>query len=293
MLEFREISKAFLKTDFILKDITCRLNTGLHLLVGPNGSGKSTFLRMAAGIMKPGHGIVLYQNQDIYVHPVWYKYRLGYLPQNFAFYSHMTGKEYLFYLANLKGIFGKEAQYRVSYTAELLGIEKLCSEKISTWSVGMRQCLGIAQSLLNDPDVLILDEPLCSLAFEESSSIRELLCRLAYRKVIVMSSHLTDDLPVSHLLMLVNGTLCFNGTADTFIRQTENQVWTGTTGKDCWMNIRQDYPDSTVIFTERTCSFRIISSSRPALPDIKSALPSLEEAYLIHMRKLDQNGTGT
>ena len=288
MLEIREVNKSFPEATFILQNITCNLNTGLHVLAGPNGAGKSTLLRIAAGIIRPDAGTVLYHNQDIYVNPVRYKYKLGYLPQTFAFYSHMTGINYLLYLANLKGIFGKSAKRQASYVADLLGISEHCHKKISTYSIGLRQRLGIAQALLNDPDILILDEPLCSLAFEESTAIKELLYRLAREKIILMSSHLIEDLSITRLLLLVNGTLRFNGLPANFIDQANGEVWTASASKELWQSVQNSYPNSTIVFTEKGCCFRIISDTKPALPNIKSALPSLEEAYLIWLRHLNR-----
>lgn len=291
MLEIREINKSFQKNNFILQNITCTLSNGLHVLVGPNGSGKSTLLRIAAGIMPPDSGTVLYQEQDIYVRSIWYKYRLGYLPQNFSFYSHMTGMNYLLYLANLKGIFGKCAKQRALYAADLLDISAHCNKKISTWSVGLRQRLGIAQVLLNDPDVLILDEPFYSLAFEESCRIKELIYKLARHKIVLMSSHLIDDIFPASLSLLINGTLCFSGPPDAFIEQAAGYVWSAAVSREYWSNIQKTYPDSTPVFAENTCSFRIISRDKPDLPNIQSVLPSLEEAYHVWLQYLNRNET--
>lgn len=288
MLEIRKINKSFPQTNFVLKDITCNLNIGLNVLAGPNGSGKSTLLRLAAGISKPNIGTILYQAQDINANPVQYKYKLGYLPQKFAFYSHMTGMDYLLYLANLKGIFGRFAKIQASYVADVVSISEHCSKKISTWSIGLRQRLGIAQALLNDPDILILDEPLCALAFEESIKIKNLLYQLASKKVILMSSHLIDDLPISRLLLLAKGTLKFNGLPSNFIDQANGNVWAAAATKECWQDIQSAYPNSTAIFTENSCLYRIISDNKPTLPNIQSVLPSLEEAYLIWLRNLSK-----
>lgn len=284
MLEICQVNKNFPQAAFILQNITCTLNTGLTVIAGPNGAGKSTFLRIAAGIMEPDAGTVLYRGQDIQANPVWYKYRLGYLPQNFAFYSHMTGMNYLLYFANLKGIFGKLAKKQVSYVADLLGISKHCDKRISTWSSGLRQRLGIAQALLNDPEILILDEPLCSLAFEENINIINLLYQLAQKRIVLLSSHLIDDLPISRLLLLINGTLRFNGLPSTFIDQAYGQVWAASADKSCWQDIQNAYPNSTATLAEKSCLFRIISDTEPNLPGIQPVVPSLEEAYLIWLQ---------
>jgi ABC-type multidrug transport system ATPase subunit len=289
MLEIRQINKHFAENAFSLKNINCNLTAGLYVLIGPNGSGKSTLLRIAAGIMRPDSGQLLYSDQDIYSNLSQYKYKLGYMPQTLGFYSHMTGLDFLMYLANLKGIFGVSAKKRAHYTAELLGIAEHSKKKISTWSVGLRQRLGIAQALLNDPDILILDEPFCGLAFEENIEICNLLSCLARTKTILLSSHLTNDLPITKLLLLVNGQLQFAGFPLSFIEKAKGQVWTGGTSKSSWCRLQSSFPNSTAIFTENECRFRIISSTKPALPNIESSPPNLEEAYLIWLQQLTQS----
>lgn len=275
MLEIRQVCKQFPKSAFALQKVTCNLSSGLHVLAGPNGSGKSTLLRIAAGIMRPDTGNIFFAEQDVYASLPRYKYKLGYLPQTFSFYSHMTGMDFLLYLANLKGIFGESAKKRARYVADLLTIHQHCPKKISTWSVGLRQRLGIAQALLNDPDILILDEPLCGLAPQESTEIQNLLSHLAEKKIILVSSHLIDDLPLTKLLLLVKGSLAFSGLPSIFIDQAKEQK-------------RLTQPNSTAIYTKDDCCLRIITTAKPA-PATETALPTLEEAYLIWLERLKRN----
>ncbi|MCE5286830.1 MAG: ATP-binding cassette domain-containing protein [Pelosinus sp.] len=289
MLELHEVTKRFPKNAFILGSINCHLSTGLHVLAGPNGSGKSTLLRIAAGILPPDRGNLLFGGQDIYANLAHYKKNLGYVPQTFAFYSHMTGMDFLLYLANLKGIFSKAAKKQASYVADLLGILEHCPRKISTWSIGLRQRLAIAQALLNDPDILILDEPLCGLAFEETTEIQRLLYTWSHNKVILMSSHHIDSLPIAKLLLLCKGTLQFAGLPSIFSDQAAMQVWTAKTSKSTWQNLHLAFPLSTAVFTEDGCHCRIISNTKPDLPNIKPALPTLEEAYLVWLERLKRN----
>jgi ABC-type multidrug transport system ATPase subunit len=286
MLEFRQVTKHYPKSSFTLQNITCTLGPGLHVLAGPNGSGKTTLLRMAAGILRPDSGSLLYAEQDIAANISRYKKRLGYMPQTFAFYSHMTGMDFLLYLANLKGLFGRSATKRACFAADLLGIQQHCHKKINTWSMGLRQRLGIAQALLNDPDIVILDEPLCSLAFEESIEVKNLLSQLAKSKVILLSSHLLNDLPISKLLLVVKGSLHFAGLPSIFTDQAKGHVWTVTTGKSALLSLQQAYPESSSAFTEEGCQLRIISTIKPDLPHIKEVTPTLEEAYLIWLKQL-------
>jgi ABC-type multidrug transport system ATPase subunit len=288
MLEIRQATKRFPKSSFIMQNITCNIGKGLHVLAGPNGSGKSTLLRMAAGILPPDDGGILYRGQDIYANSSRYKQSLGYLPQTFAYYSHMTGMDFLLYLANLKGLFGTFAKKRASFVAELMGISQYCPKKINTWSVGLKQRLSIAQALLSDPDVLILDEPLCSLAFSEVTEVKKLLYQMAKTKVILMSSHILCDIHLTKFLLLANGRLHFVGLPSIFTEEVQGQVWTVVTSKDQLTQLQQAFPKSTAVFAEAGCSLRIISRQKPTLPNIQPTLPTLEEAYLVWLEQLNR-----
>lgn len=280
MLEFHQIQKHFPQTGFSLGAITCNLTPGLHVLIGPNGSGKSTLLRIAAGLLPPDNGNLICQEQTVYSQLPAYKSKLGYVPQVFAFYNHMTGMDFLLYLANLKGLFGQAAKKRAEYVIDLLALQPCCKKKIHTWSIGLRQRLSIAQALLNDPDILILDEPLAGVAFEEGQQIIDLFQQLAKKKIIFMSSHLLNDLPITRLLVLINGQLKFNGLPSVFIDQISlppaADIACTTITSPVYSPLAADQDDKIRL---------IHPASWSSLSTIDQIQPTLEEAYLLWLQQ--------
>lgn len=292
MLRLVEITKRFRKADFTLDKISFCLDKGIHMLVGPNGSGKSTLLRMIATILRPDTGEILYNGRDLYGDLPGYKLELGYLPQNLGFYGHMTGIQFLCYIAGLKGISHRLGRERADFVIELLGIQNHCDKKIFTWSVGQRQRLGLAQALINDPAILILDEPFCGLDLEETDNVKQLLARLSRKKLVFFSSHIIEDWAIDGLVLLVNGKLQFAGLPASFVNEARGQVWSVETAKNEWLKVQHKYSASTVIFEEGCCRCKIINDCRPGIPGAKAIAPGLEDAYIFWLKRNKQDREG-
>jgi ABC-2 type transport system ATP-binding protein len=289
MLRLHEVNKRFRRTDFVLDKVSFSLDKGLHMLIGPNGAGKSTLLRIIATIMRPDTGDILFNERDVYFDLAGYKFGLGYLPQDLGFYDHMTGGEFLRYIAGLKGIAHQWGQERVNYITKLLGIQQQCTRKICTWSVGQKQRLGLAQALLNDPSVLILDEPFCGLDPEEAGEVGQLLVRLSRNKLVLISSHIMEGTAMAGLLLLINGKLQFVGSPAAFLNEAQGQVWSVETSKDEWLRMQYKYSSSTVIFKGNRCRCKIISEYKPDIPGAKSIMPGLEDAYIFWLQRCKRN----
>ncbi|MBU2699554.1 ABC-type multidrug transport system ATPase subunit [Sporomusaceae bacterium BoRhaA] len=292
MLQLTAISKRFAGTDFILNPVSVCLGKGLNVLVGPNGAGKSTLLRMIAAIMKPDEGSFLCDGCDVFADVRRYKMGLGYLPQNFGCYEHMTGMEFLRYMAGLKGLFHEQGRERPEYVAELLEIGAQCSIKVAAWSNGLRQRLGIAQALLNNPKILVLDEPFCGLDAAEMEKAGELLSQLSQERVVLISTHILTGLAMDQLLLIIQGTLQFAGLPTVFIDEAQGKVWAGETSKSEGMVLQQRYPGSEAVFDGEHCRYRILSSTRPLISGAKSVEPSLEDAYLFWVQRFREADRG-
>ena len=290
MLELSEVTKRFDGTGFVLDKVSFTLGKGLHVLVGPNGAGKSTLLRIVATIARADAGRVLFDGQDVYSDLRGYKLNLGYLPQSVGFYDHMTGIEFLQYMASLKGISPRARRERVDAVVELLGLDRHCARKINNWSVGLKQRLGLAQALLNDPAVLVLDEPLCGLDPEEADEVGQLIARLARDKVIFISSHIIEGLAVNRLLLIVNGILKFIGLPTVFVDESQGRVWSVETSKEEGIALQKKYPVSSVVFQGNQCRCVVISDDKPDIPGAKATSPSLEDAYIYWLRHCRING---
>lgn len=289
MLRLHEVSKRFRGTDFLLDKVSFSLDKGLHMLIGPNGAGKSTLLRIIATIMRPDTGDILFNERDVYFDLPGYKFGLGYLPQTLGFYDHMTGREFLRYIAGLKGIPHHWGQQRADYITELLGIQQQYTRKICTWSIGQKQRLGLAQALLNDPAILVLDEPFCGLDPEEADAVGQLLAWLSRDKLVLISSHIMESSAIDGLLLLVNGKLQFVGSPATFLGKAQGQVWLIETRKDQWLKVQHKYSVSTVIFEDGRCRCKIISDHRPDISGAKTIVPGLEDAYIFWLRRRNRN----
>ncbi len=284
MLQLDGITKRFGINTLALNGVSLNLGKGLHLLVGPNGAGKSTLLRIIATVMQPDAGTVSFNGQDIYADLRHFRLNLGYMPQTLGLYEHMTGMEFLRYMAGLKGLLPRPARERADYVAGLLGIWEHCSRTISRWSVGLRQRLGLAQALLNDPVVLVLDEPFYALDPEETERVGQLLAQLAGNKVIITSSHIVGKLEMSRLLLLVNGKIKFTGLPAVFLDKAEGHVWSVKTTKEEWLRLNHRYPGGAVLLEDNSCRWKIVCKDKPDIPRIKPASPAMEDAYIFWLK---------
>ena len=194
--------------------VSLRLHSGVFGLLGANGAGKTTLMRMLCGILQPTSGTITFDGMD--VREEGYRAILGYLPQDFGYYPEFTAMDFLLYMAALKGLPKKSAKRRANELLELVGLEDMGRKKIKTFSGGMKQRLGIAQALLNNPKLLILDEPTAGLDPKERVRFRNLIQQLGKDSIVLLSTHIVSDIEhiADEVLMMKDGTLIYNGTWD-------------------------------------------------------------------------------
>ena len=194
--------------------VSLRLNNGVYGLLGTNGAGKTTLMRMLCGILQPTSGTITFDGMD--VREEGYRAILGYLPQDFGYYPEFTAMDFLLYMAALKGLPKRSAKRRANELLELVGLQDMGRKKIKTFSGGMKQRLGIAQALLNDPKLLILDEPTAGLDPKERVRFRNLIQQLGKDSIVLLSTHIVSDIEhiADEVLMMKDGTLIYNGTWD-------------------------------------------------------------------------------
>ena len=191
--------------------ITLKLGVGVTGLLGANGAGKTTLMRMICGIIKPTSGSISFDGTD--VSEELYRDALGYLPQNFGFYPSFTGKDFLLYIAALKGLDKKHAQRKSAELLKSVNLEEAADRKIRTYSGGMKQRLGIAQALLNDPKLIVLDEPTAGLDPKERVRFRNMIAELGKESVVLLSTHIVSDVEqiADRILMMRDGQLIWDG----------------------------------------------------------------------------------
>lgn len=191
--------------------VSLRLQNGVYGLLGANGAGKTTLMRMICGILKPTGGTISFDNMDVSTED--YRAVLGYLPQDFGYYPEFRGEDFLFYMAALKGLSKSQAEQRVPELLKLVSLENDGRKKIKTYSGGMKQRLGIAQALLNDPKLLVLDEPTAGLDPKERVRFRNLIEELGKSSIVLLSTHIVSDIEhiADTVLMMKDGQMIYQG----------------------------------------------------------------------------------
>lgn len=191
--------------------ISLRLNTGIYGLLGANGAGKTTLMRMVCGILKPTSGTITFDGID--VSEERYRSMLGYLPQDFGYYPEFTGEDFLLYMAALKGMRKPQARRKTVEFLKLVSLHDVAKKKIKTYSGGMKQRLGIAQALLNQPKLLVLDEPTAGLDPKERVRFRDLIKDLGKDSIVLLSTHIVSDIEhiADDILMMKSGQLIYQG----------------------------------------------------------------------------------
>jgi ABC-type multidrug transport system ATPase subunit len=268
--------------DWALRQLSLRCEPGLLGLVGPNGAGKTTLLRMIATLLDPSEGTISWNGQNIRTHGEVLRQILGYLPQEFGIYREFSGRQFLRYLAAMKGLPKAMAQKRVDEVLELVNLERVADQKLPTYSGGMKQRVGIAQALLNDPELLIVDEPTAGLDPAERVRFRTLLASLTSNRVIILSTHIISDVEAvaNRLVILQAGRVLTDTTPEAILGTAVGKVWTVTTDQATAMHMQATYLASTMVNQLGGVTLRIVSATRPHEAAVVSD-PTLEEAYLL------------
>ena len=207
------LSKQY-KNKIAVDRISLTLHQGVYGLLGANGAGKTTLMRMLCGILRPTSGTVMFENMDVSTED--YRKELGYLPQDFGYYPNFTGRDFLMYMAVLKGMTKSRAQKRCAKLLDEVGLREMGDKKIKTYSGGMKQRLGIAQALLSHPRILILDEPTAGLDPKERVRFRDMIAALGKESIVILSTHIVSDIEhiADRILLMKDGQIIFNGTQD-------------------------------------------------------------------------------
>lgn len=225
-LEIRHISKCF-KDQKAVDDVSLTLTPGIWGLLGANGAGKTSLMRMIAGITKPSGGEILYDGIPIQVLKEGYRDIFGYLPQDFGFYPEFTVKSYLEYVSALKGLSKQETKRKIEGLLERLTLTDVRNKKIAKLSGGMKRRVGIAQALLNEPEILILDEPTSGLDPGERIRFRNLISEFAHERIVLISTHIVSDVEyiATENAVMKAGQIIQTGPTEELIKLVEGKVW--------------------------------------------------------------------
>ncbi|MFF1909242.1 ATP-binding cassette domain-containing protein [Kitasatospora sp. NPDC058218] len=280
VLELVEVTKTYRGGKRAVDGVDLHLGPGLLGLLGPNGAGKSSLMRIAATVTRPSTGRLRWRGRDAVAHPEPLRRELGYLPQDFGAYPNLSAPEFLAYLAAAKGLGARSARSRIEELLHLVNLTEAGRRPLGGYSGGMLRRVGIAQALLGDPRVLIVDEPTAGLDPEERVRFRNLLSELAVDRVVVLSTHIVSDIDsvARDIAVLAGGRLHYRGTPEELLRRTTGLVWELLVRPEELAAVRSRHLVSRLVRTPEGVRLRLLSDHRPG--GAETAVPDLEDAYL-------------
>lgn len=280
-LRIESVSKQYRKGVWGLRDFTLRLGPGVLGLLGPNGAGKSTLMRIIATISRPSSGTVYWNGADVAREPDALRRVLGYLPQDFGVYPNLNVIEFLTYLAAVKGLNQKQARQRIDELIQLVNLKEAAYRSIGGFSGGMRQRVGIAQALLNDPYVLIVDEPTVGLDPEERVRFRTLISDLAGERLVLLSTHIVSDVEATatSIALINHGCLLRHALPEELLQAVEGKVWGWVVSSTVLTSVRTQHIIANTTRRPDGVLARIVSDRAPD-PSATPLPATLEDAYL-------------
>jgi ABC-2 type transport system ATP-binding protein len=280
-LSIQGISKLYSGKVWGLKNFTLEVGSGILGLLGPNGAGKSTLMRILATITKPNSGTVTWNGVDILRSPNRLRAVLGYLPQDFGVYPNLNATEFLEYIAAAKGLDRKSARERIQELLELVNLTDARKRQLGSYSGGMKQRVGIAQALLNDPELLIVDEPTAGLDPEERVRFRNLLSELSGDRIVILSTHIVSDVEAcaTFIALISRGQLITSAVPEELLQSVEGKVWERVVASTEVPALRQQYLTSSITHRSDGVHLRIVAEESPGAQAVAQT-PTLEDAYL-------------
>ncbi len=280
-LTIEAVSKRYRGGAWGLREFSLELGPGIVGLLGPNGAGKSTLMRILATVSRPSSGTVRWDGADVGRHPDGVRAVLGYLPQDFGVYPNLDAVEFLGYMAAAKGLPAAVARRRVDELLDLVNLTGARRKPLGSFSGGMRQRVGIAQALLNDPRLLIVDEPTAGLDPEERVRFRELLGELAGERVVILSTHIVSDVEAvaSSIALIASGRLLRHAAPEALLRDLDGRVWEEVVPSDEVEALRRRHLVSSTTRRTDGVHARVVAAGPPS-PSARPLPPSLEDAYL-------------
>jgi ABC-type multidrug transport system ATPase subunit len=281
-LAIERVGKQYRGGNWALKDFTLDLGPGVLGLLGPNGAGKSTLMRILATIAQPSEGRATWNGADIVREPDPLRSVLGYLPQDFGVYPNLNPQEFLAYIAAAKGLPAHTARTRIDELLQLVNLVDARKRPLGGFSGGMRQRVGIAQALLNDPKLLIVDEPTAGLDPEERVRFRNLLSELSGERIIILSTHIVSDVKHTHIALINRGRLVANAAPEQLLRGAEGKVWEWVMPSAELAAVKDKLLISGTLRRSDGVRVRAVAKEPPAA-GAQPVAPNLEDAYLMHI----------
>ncbi len=281
-LQINNLTKQFGDLNAV-DNLNLTVTNGVYGLLGVNGAGKTTLMRMICTLLTPTSGQILCDGKDIFKMEGEYRKLLGYLPQDFGFYPEFRVKDYLLYIAGLKGIRQTVAKKRVKELLEQVGLSKAANKKMKKLSGGMKRRAGIAQAMLNHPKILILDEPTAGLDPTERVRFRNLISELSKERIVLLSTHIVSDVEyiANEIWLMKDGKMVQQGSLDRIVDAMPEKVWSLTAAQPEASKLMKQYKVSNMKAEKGMITLRVISR-KPPLENAKLVSPTLEDVFLCY-----------
>lgn len=284
-LKITDLTKKFRDTTAV-DHISCTLTTGVYGLLGVNGAGKTTLMRMLCTLLKPTEGQITWNGMDIFEMDREYRKHLGYLPQEFGYYPDFSVYDYLMYIASIKGLRPMTAKQRTTFLLKQVGLTKVQNRKMKKLSGGMKRRAGIAQAMLNDPRILILDEPTAGLDPNERIRFRNLISELAKERLVLLSTHIVSDIEyiANKILLMNHGEICLAGTTEELAASIDEKVWSVRVKSSEVEAYMKNYKVANVKTLHGGAKLRVLSLQKPSADAVEEER-SLEDIFLYYFGK--------
>lgn len=276
------------KNKIAVDRLSLNLTRGVYGLLGANGAGKTTLMRMICGILKPTSGEVKFNGIDVSEEN--YRDALGYLPQDFGYYPEFSAQDFMYYMASLKGMTKSQSKVKTKELLEIVSLSHVVKKKIKTFSGGMKQRLGIAQALLNNPKILILDEPIAGLDPKERVRFRNLISKLGKDRIVLLSTHIVSDVEdiANTILVMKDGQMLHSGSLEQIIKVIEDKVFECTLDSKTSEKLMEKYPVINLRTEGENIFLRLVCDEKPHENAVKTSA-TLEDLYLYYFSEVREN----
>ena len=279
-LQVEQLYKSYGKKE-ALQDVSFTLKKGMYGLLGENGAGKSTLMRIMSTVDFPTKGMIRYDGENIFTLDEKYRGKIGYMPQNYSVYLGFTAKDFLEYMGVLKGIPKEKLKSRIAEVLEFVNLSDVAGKKVKTFSGGMKRRIGIAQAIINEPEILILDEPTAGLDPTERIRFSNIISDMGKDKIVLLSTHIVSDIEAiaNNLVVVKKGTVLKTGNVDEIIQIVKGRVWETVVSHEVYQKLRVERAVIHLKQMGKEVQVRFVGEQYPGAEN-REAEPTLEDYYI-------------